>query len=88
MRRSTERRLRAIERARRVVNAVADGSRDPYEGYRELYSIYLGSGGNLEELKPLFRLPGIEADGCIHVDDEFRGTIRAAAANWLKSNPS
>jgi len=69
-----------------VLQTIADGSRDPYEGYREVYGIYVRSSGMLEGLKPLFGLPGIHPDGCIHVDDEFRCTVVRAAIDWLREN--
>lgn len=68
------------------MQAIADGSRDPYEGYREVYGIYVQASGAIEELKPLFRLPNIYPDGPIHVDDEFRHTIITAAVDWLQNN--
>jgi hypothetical protein len=40
-----------------------------------------------EELKPLFRLPGIEPDGQLRVDDEFRRVIISAALDWIQTNP-
>jgi len=70
-----------------VLRAMADGSHDPYEGYRKVYAIYVGTSGLVEELKPLFRLPGVNPDGTITVDDEFRRTVIAAAVDWLNSNP-
>ena len=78
------RRADAVERARRVMQEVVDGSLDAYEGYRRVYGIYLGSSGLAEELKPFFRLPGIEPDGCLHVDDEFRSEIRRLADLGLR----
>jgi hypothetical protein len=71
--------------ARGVRQAIVNGSRDPYEGYRGLYGIY--AGGAVEELKPLFRLPGVEPDGFIRVDSEFRRIVIAAAGDWLRENP-
>ena len=69
----------------RVLQAIADGSRDPYEGYREVYGIYLDSSGAVEELKPLFGLPDIYPDGPIRVDDTFRRTIITAAVDLLQN---
>jgi hypothetical protein len=83
---SAQRRVRAVERARVIVQAIVDGRQGHYEGYRALYSIYLQTSGAAEELKPLFRLPGIEPDGTIHVNDEFRRTVMDAAVQWLKKN--
>ena len=76
-----------MEKARGVLRKIADGSRDPYEGYREVYGVYLGTSGLAEELKPLFRLPGIEPDGTIHVNKDFRRTVIASAMDWLRQNP-
>jgi len=78
------RRADAVEQARRVLQEVVNGSLDAYEGYRRVYGIYLSSSGLAEELKPFFRLPGIEPDGCLHVDDEFRAKIRRLADEWLR----
>ena len=76
------RRADAVEQARRVLQEVVNGSLDAYEGYRRVYGIYLGTSGLA--LKPFFRLPGIEPDGCLHVDDEFRAKIRRLADEWLR----
>lgn len=78
------RRSEALERARRVLQEVVNGSIDAYEGYRRVYAIYVGTSGLAEELKPFFRLPGIEPEGFLHVDDEFRATIRRLAGEWLR----
>jgi len=80
------RRSEAVERARQVLQEVVAGSLDPYEGYRRVYAIYVGSSGLAEELKPFFRFPGIEPDGFLRVDDEFRATIRKLASEWLSGD--
>jgi hypothetical protein len=85
-RRSTQRKAQALENARDILEVIVDGNRDPYEGYRAVYSIYVGTSGIAEELKPLFRLPGIEPDGTIHVDDTFRRLVVTVASEWLKKN--
>jgi hypothetical protein len=43
--------------------------------------------GNLNDLKSVFRPPGIEPDGAIHVNEEFNRSAMAAAADWLEKNP-
>jgi hypothetical protein len=40
-----------------------------------------------EKLKPLFRLPGIEPDGTIDVNEHFRRIVIASAMDWLRQNP-
>ena len=80
------RRSEAVERARQVLQEVVAGSLDAYEGYRRVYAIYIGSSGLAEELEPLFRLPGVEPDGFLRVDDEFRATIRRLAGEWLSGD--
>ena len=77
--------MRTLESARSILHQIVSGNLDPYEGYRQLYSIYAGTSGIAEELKPLFRLPGIDADSTIHVDDEFRRLIVAEAWERLKA---
>lgn len=86
-RKSFDKRVKSLERAREVLRAITSGHRDPYEGYREIYGIYLDASGMVDELKPLFRLPDIHPDGPIRVDDKFRQTILAAANDWLQCNP-
>ena len=77
------RRTEAVERARRIFQGVVNGSLDAYEGYRRVYRIYVSTSGLAEELKPFFGLPGIEPDGFLPVNDEFRSLIRGLADAWL-----
>lgn len=39
-RHSTQRKAKALDRARELLQAILDGRRNPYEGYRELHAIY------------------------------------------------
>lgn len=86
-RQSAQRKFRALEDARIILEALSDGTPGPYEGYRQVYGIYLNTSGALEELKPLFRLRGVVPDGTFSVDDEFRRVVIAAAAQWLHDHP-
>ena len=86
-RRVVFRKAQVLQKARGVLQKIADGSRDPYEGYREVYGMYVGTDGLVEELKPLFRMPGIEPDGTIHVNEAFRRIVIASAMDWLRQNP-
>lgn len=85
-RRSTQRRLAALEEARTLLRAIANDDCDILLTYRQVYGIYQTSSGMVEELKPLFRLPGISTDS-ISLNDQVRRAIKEAAAQWLQENP-
>ena len=82
IRRASER----LAKAQQLIEQISEGDLDPYEGYQQLYGIYLDSSGSLEDLKPLFRLPGIVVGGCFPVNDAFRATILVAAKRWLSGD--
>jgi len=84
--RLAQRRTDALAEARALLEQVCEGTLDAYEGYRRVYSIYTGTSGALHDLKPLFRIPGIEPDGSLQVNDEFRNTVRSIAAKWLSEH--
>ena len=86
-RRVAARKALALEKARGVLQMIVDGSHDPYEGYREVHGIYVGTSGLAEKLKPLFRLPGVEPDGTLHVNENFRRIVIASVMDWLRQNP-
>lgn len=66
---------------------MADSDCDLLFAYWRLYAIYLDSTGMVEELKPLFRLPGIYMNS-ITLSDEVRRTVQDGAARWLRENPA
>lgn len=68
------------QRARAILSSIADGTLDPYEGYRALYHLWCANNAAVPELRPLFRMPGIQPDGILSVTDEFRTEVRALAA--------
>jgi len=41
----------------------------------------------VQELRPLFRIPGIEPDGQLSVTEEFKGQVRSSAMAILASLP-
>ncbi len=75
--------LREREKVRKILQGIADASLDPYLGYRQLNAIYCRTSGLHDEIRHFFRVPGVEADGIIRVDDAFRQNIRALAKEWL-----
>jgi hypothetical protein len=75
-RRSTkQRRLAALEEARTLLQAITHSDCDLLLKYRQIYGIYIKSSGMVEELKPLFHLPGIFIDS-ISLNDQVRSAIQ------------
>jgi len=78
--------LQDKKKIQETIEAIANGSLDAYLGFRKLYGIYCGRNGVHEELKPFFRIPGVEPEGRIRVDDAFRSTVRALAVEYLSKH--
>jgi hypothetical protein len=77
------RRAASREKARLLLEAVARREEDVYVGYRQLYGLWIGNNAAVEELRPLFRIPGIEPDGTLSVTDEFRDLVVKLAIEIL-----
>jgi hypothetical protein len=71
------------ERALAHLQALSKGTDNVYESYRSLYSLWCSNNSAVPELKPMFRIPGIEPDGRLTVDDAFRETLHSLAAKIL-----
>ena len=69
--------------ARGLLQAIASGEVEIYSAYRSLYGLWSGDNAVLQELRPLFRIPGIEPDGCLSVTKEFEVQVRSLAAAIL-----
>ena len=84
------RRAQDRRRANTILESLSQGAGDVYESYRALYGIGRSSNAAIPELRPLFRIPGIEADGALAITDEFKKTVRALAKEILPqiSNPT
>jgi hypothetical protein len=76
---ATARRINARKHADAILESLRQGTGDVYESYRELYALWCSNNAAVQELRPLFRIPGIEADGALSVTDEFKKTIRSLA---------
>jgi hypothetical protein len=74
--------------ARKAIEAIVDGTSDPYIAYRYLYKLFCSKSGLHDELREFFTIPGIEPDGMIRVDDQFRQTVVNLATDWLSRHPS
>jgi hypothetical protein len=75
LRQSKMRKVAAREQARKLLISLISGERDLYEAYRGLYSLWCSNNAAVQELRPLFRMPGVEADGQLSITDEFRKEV-------------
>ena len=73
--------------AKELLSGLASGSTDADETYRSLYHLWRTQNSVLEELRPLFRIPGIEPDGQLSVTEEFKSQLRSSAIAILASLP-
>jgi hypothetical protein len=77
------RRIASRQEARELLESVAVGNTDPYMAYRRFYVLWCANNAALQELRPLFRMEGIDADGHIIVTTEFREQVRSLAKEIL-----
>ena len=66
---------------------IASGKEYIAEDYIALYAEYLSNPSALEEIKPLFRIRGIDPAAQFSVDDYFNKTIKMLAADILGKLP-
>jgi|SRR5579859_3695336 len=78
-----QRRIQDRQHAKAILRSLSEGGSEAYEQYRSLYKLWCSNNSALPELKPLFRIPGIEPDGSFTISNEFRTTVRALAAEIL-----
>jgi hypothetical protein len=77
------RRIANRQEARDLLQNIVTGNADAYEAYRRLYGLWCANNAALQELRPLFRIEGIEADGHIIVTTEFREQVVSLAKSIL-----
>jgi hypothetical protein len=77
------RRKASREEAKVTLIAITSGTVDIYEGYRKLFAIYCSNNAALEEIKPMFQMPGIDPDGVFSVTPSFREQVRLLAEELL-----
>jgi len=78
-----QRRQANRQAARRLLKVIASGEAEVYSAYRSLYGLWSDHNAALQELRPLFRIPGIDADGTLSVTKEFEAQVRSLAASIL-----
>ena len=83
MRKTAVRRERDRERAVAVLKILSEGGGDAYMCYRELYGVWVSNNAAVSELRPLFRMSGVDPDGTLSVTDSFRAEVRSLAAQIL-----
>ena len=77
------RRLASRQAATEILRDLVAGKADAYEGYGHLYSLWCANNAALQELRPLFRMDGIEPDGRINVTEDFRKEVLSRAKKIL-----
>jgi hypothetical protein len=80
-------RLASRHAAKELLQSVVTGETDVYLAYRGLYKLWCSNNAALQELRPLFRIDGIDPDGCLSVTDEFREQVRTLARQILPHLP-
>ena len=75
-----ERREEKRKAARELLRGIVSGKAEVYTAYRSLYTIWCSHNSAVQELRPMFRIPGIEPDGPLSVTAEFETRVRALAA--------
>ena len=83
VRKTALRRAEVRNRASTLLKSLSEGRIDTYEGYRQLYGLWCSNTTAVQELRPLFRIPGVEPDGRLNVTDEFRKQVRSLATEIL-----
>jgi len=72
------------EEARRILeDLVAGRAEDLFVAYTRLFGLWNGNDPVLRELRPLFRIPGIDPCGSLSVTDEFRNQVVSLASTIL-----
>jgi hypothetical protein len=66
-----------------LLQDLVAGKADAYHTYRRLYLVWCANNAALQELRPLFRMAGIEPDGRISVTVEFREKVLSTARTIL-----
>jgi hypothetical protein len=77
------RRIASRQEVRGLLESIATGKSDPYMPYRRLYVLWCANNAALQELRPLFRMEGIDADSHTIVTTEFREQVRSLAKQIL-----
>jgi hypothetical protein len=64
---------------RELLEKLISRDLDVYRGYRRLYGYWCRNNSAVQELRPFFCIPGIEPDGRLSVDEDFKLQILSLA---------
>jgi hypothetical protein len=81
------RRQKSRARAKEILAVIASAKAYIAEDYLALYAEYVSNPAALEEIKPMFRIPGIDPGGRFGVDDHFNTTVKSLAVELLGKLP-
>ena len=77
------RRQEARKAARDLLAGIASGKAEVYAAYRKLYAIWCSRNAAVQELRPMFLLPGFQPDGRLSVSAEFEAQVRVLATEII-----
>jgi hypothetical protein len=77
--------LTRLQRAKELLHGLASGTAEAYESYRSLDQIWRFDNSSVQELQPLFSIPGIEPDGQLSITEDFRRQVQSSATVILAS---
>ena len=83
--RKERRREASRQAAKSLLEELVSGETEVYVAYRRLYGIWCGNNAAVQELRPLFRIPGIEPDARLSITPELESQVRSLAAAILPS---
>jgi hypothetical protein len=83
LKKSAQRPVQDRQRAKVILKSLSEESSETYERYRAFYKLWCSNSSALPELKPLFRIPGIEPDGAFAISNELHSMVHALAAEAL-----
>jgi hypothetical protein len=69
--------------AKELLSGLTSGTADTYETYRSLYQIWRLHNSSVQELRPLFSIPGVELDGRLSVTEDFKKQVLSSATAIL-----
>ena len=77
------RQLATRKLVKELLEQIVAGEIEVYVGYRRLYGQWCKNSAAVQELRPMFRIPGIEPDGLLSVSEKFNKEIVSMAQELL-----